>query len=125
MPASKHRLRVALVSTAALGQPGSMRAYADTLVQALARHAPEIELDLIELDPMPKHGVWSRRLQTVLMPARAWLQRSRAPDLWHVLDGSRAYVAGALGPALRESSHSSVSCGSMSGSWCTKPSMNT
>ena len=99
MPTSQHGLRVALVSTAALGQPGSMRAYADTLVQALSRHAPEIELDLIELDPMPKHGLWSRRIQTVLMPARAWMQRARAPDLWHVLDGSRAYVSRALGTA--------------------------
>lgn len=99
MPASRRGLRVALVSTAALGQPGSMRAYADTLVQALARHAPEIETELIELAPTPGTGVWSQRLQTMLMPARAWLHRARTPDLWHVLDGSRAYVARGLGAA--------------------------
>jgi glycosyltransferase involved in cell wall biosynthesis len=93
------RLRVALVSTAALDSPGSMRAYADTLLSALAEHAPDIAPELVELDPMPANGVWGRRLQTLMLPARARLLRRLAPDLWHVLDGSRAYVARALGPA--------------------------
>jgi len=74
-----------------------MRVYADTVVFALSRHAPEIRADLVELDPFPAQGVWSRRLNTLMMPARAWRQRRRSPDLWHVLDGSRAFVASALG----------------------------
>jgi hypothetical protein len=76
-----------------------MRAYADTLLAAYASHAPEILPELVELNPSPMYGVWGPRLQTVLMPARAWLQRNRKPDLWHVLDGSRAYIARALAPA--------------------------
>jgi glycosyltransferase involved in cell wall biosynthesis len=74
-----------------------MRAYADTLIDAMARHAPEMRLELVELDPEPASGLWRQRLQTVTLPARAWLQRRRAPDLWHVLDGSRAFVARTLG----------------------------
>ena len=99
MSAPPRRLRVALVSTAALARPGSMRAYAETLVQALAAHAPDIDPELVELDPEPLPSQWGQRLQTLLMPAMAWRQRKRAPDLWHVLDGSRAYVAPFLGPA--------------------------
>jgi glycosyltransferase involved in cell wall biosynthesis len=35
-------------------------------------------------------------MQTLSMPNRAWRQRRVAPDLWHVLDGSRAFIASAL-----------------------------
>jgi glycosyltransferase involved in cell wall biosynthesis len=91
-------LRVALVSTAAVGQPGSMRAYAETVAFAIARHAPEIDVELVELDPDPPRGAWRRRLSTLMIPVRAWRQRRRSPDLWHVLDGSRAFLASALGP---------------------------
>ena len=91
-------LRVRLISTAGLGQSGSMRAYADTLLHALARHAPDIEAELCELDPYPASGNWPRRLQTLFLPLKArWLRR-RPPDVWHVLDGSRAHLADALGP---------------------------
>ena len=76
-----------------------MRAYADTLMAALSNHAPEINAELVELNPSPMRWRWGQRIQTMLMPARAWLERGRAPDVWHVLDGSRAYVARALGPA--------------------------
>lgn len=76
-----------------------MRAYADTLIDALANNSPDIETELIELDPEPSSSRWGRRLQTALLPARAWQQRARAPDVWHVLDGSRAYIARALNSA--------------------------
>ena len=76
-----------------------MRAYADTLMSALAEHAPDFATELVELDPMPARNAWAQRLQTLLMPLRARQHRHRSPDLWHVLDGSRAYVARALGSA--------------------------
>ncbi len=98
MAGSQRPVRVALLSTAALDGKGSMRAYADTLLAAMACHAREIHLELVELDPAPARGPWNQRLQTLLLPLRARAQRRRAPDLWHVLDGSRAYVARALGP---------------------------
>ena len=76
-----------------------MRAYADTLMTALSNHAPDINAELVELNPSPMRWRGGQRIQTMLMPARAWLERGRAPDVWHVLDGSRAYVARALGSA--------------------------
>lgn len=88
---------VALLSTAPVGRPGSMRAYAELLVQAMARHAPEIRMDVIELDPAPPRGAWGRRLRTLSLPLRARKYGSRTPDVWHVLDASRAYLAPSLG----------------------------
>jgi len=99
MGARHARIQIALVSTASLCTPGSMRAYAETLSAAMAEHAPDFALELVELDPTPATGAWGRRLQTLLMPVRAMTLRRRSPDLWHVLDGSRAYVARALGSA--------------------------
>jgi len=89
-------LHVGLVCTAALDAPGSMRAYADVLVEAIARHAPGIEAHLVELAPAPATGAIARRLETLALPLRAWTKRCEAPDVWHVLDGSRAYIAPAL-----------------------------
>lgn len=92
-------LRVALVSTAPVDRPGSMRAYADLLVQALARHAPEIDSQLLELDPHPTPGAWYQRATMLSLPWRARRSNGLKPDLWHVLDGSRAYIASGLHPA--------------------------
>ena len=86
-------MRVALISTAHVNQPGSMRAYADVLMQALSRHAPEIEPRLLELDPRPTASGWQQRATTLALPWRARRSHGFKPDLWHVLDGSRAYVA--------------------------------
>jgi len=99
MKISSGRIRIALVSTASVGSPGSMRAYAETLMEAMAKHTPGLAPEMVELDPLPAQGAWGRRVQTLVMPARAYMQRGRSPDLWHVLDGSRAYIARALGPA--------------------------
>jgi glycosyltransferase involved in cell wall biosynthesis len=74
-----------------------MRSYADTVTFALAKHAPNVCTELVELDPYPAQGPWKRRLNTLMIPTRAWRQRRRSPDLWHVLDGSRAFLASALG----------------------------
>jgi len=90
------KLRVALVSTAAVASPGSMRAYADVLVEALHRHAPEIDAQLVELDPHPAGSGWRQRVATLALPWRARKLRALRPDLWHILDGSRAYVASGL-----------------------------
>jgi glycosyltransferase involved in cell wall biosynthesis len=99
MTALARPLRVAWLSTAARDDAGSMRAYAQTLVEALGRHAPEIEGELVELDPVAAGGRWRRRADTLLLPLRARRRRTLAPDLWHVLDGSRAHLASALGGA--------------------------
>ena len=89
------RLRVALLSTAAVGAPGSMRAYADTLIQALRAHAPGIEPELVELEPRTAKGRLGSRWQTFSQPWRARRLPQR-PQVWHVLDGSRACLASRL-----------------------------
>lgn len=89
-------LRVALVSTAPVDRPGSMRAYADLLVQAMERNAVGIEARLIELEPLPAQAGWRQRSRTLMLPWRARRLTTHPPDLWHVLDGSRAYVAEGL-----------------------------
>lgn len=90
------RLRVVLVGTAPVDLPGSMQAYAGVLQEALAAHAPGIDAQLVELDPHPGSGAWRQRLDLLALPSRARRCRKLAPDAWHVLDGSRAYVAGGL-----------------------------
>jgi glycosyltransferase involved in cell wall biosynthesis len=89
------KLRVALLSTAAIEIPGSMRAYADTLVHCLGAHAPGIEAELVELQPKEARGSLERRWQTISQPWRARQLRQR-PHLWHLLDGSRACLVGQL-----------------------------
>lgn len=89
--------RVALVSTAPLDKPGSMRAYADVLLHSMTRHAAEVEVSIVELDPVPAAGPWGRRLSTLALPLRAKRLRSIEPDVWHLLDASRAYLASGLG----------------------------
>jgi glycosyltransferase involved in cell wall biosynthesis len=90
------KVRVALVSTAGIAQPGSMRAYANVLADALSQHAAHVDARLIELQPDAADGVWARRLQTMTLPLRARRAARDVPDVWHVLDGSRAHVASAL-----------------------------
>lgn len=90
------RLVIGLVSTAAVDSPGSMRAYADTLMQSLSEHAPELEPRLVELDPVSKRPNWRRRLHSMTLPLSARRQRRLVPDCWHVLDGSYAHLASAF-----------------------------
>lgn len=88
--------RVGLISTAPVDAPGSMRAYADVIMQALARHAPDVDARLFELAPVAASGGLAQRMEMLSLPLKAWRHRRAALDLWHVLDGSRAYLASAL-----------------------------
>lgn len=90
------RLRVGLVSTAPVDVPGSMRAYADVLMKAFAQHAPDVEARMFELAPVALAGSLAQRVQMLSLPLKARRQRHAALDVWHVLDGSRAYLASAL-----------------------------
>lgn len=96
MAAPTDRLRVALVCTAPANMPGSMQAYTQTLEHALRRFAPNIDARVLRIGSKGNEGNWARRAQTLLMLTRAWALRGFSPDIWHVLDGSRAYVASAL-----------------------------
>lgn len=100
MDSSRGRaFKVGLLSTAALDSPGSMRAYVAALQQALSRHAPQVELDLIELEPAAPRSRWRRASRMATLPVRARTQRRQVPDLWHVLDGSSAALASMLDSA--------------------------
>ncbi len=98
-PGRGRAFRVGLLSTAALDSPGSMRAYVHTLQQALARHAPQVELDLVEMEPSVPHSPRQRAWRMATLPLRARAMRHGAPDLWHVLDGSSAALASLLNSA--------------------------
>ena len=88
-----------------------MRAYVQTLAEAMARHVPSIELDLIELEPAPAPSRWRRGLRMLTLPARARRCRDVAPDLWHVLDGSNAHLATDLRSApLMVTVHDIIPC---------------
>jgi len=75
-----------------------MRAYAETLQIAMASHAPLIGTEMIGLGAASVGGRWAQRMASVSLLARARAVRGLHPDIWHVLDGSRAYVAATLGP---------------------------
>ncbi len=90
-------LRIGLVDTSNPDQPGSMREYADTLEHALGAHASEIAIERHQLFTTTSRTRWSRRLQTLGLLRRSWGLRARQVDVWHHLDGSRAYLGLALG----------------------------
>jgi glycosyltransferase involved in cell wall biosynthesis len=93
------RYRIGLVSTSLPNDKGSMRAYVETVQDALARHAPHVETEVLELAEAARQGVFGKGLGVVAQHLRARRARRRAPDLWHVLDGSQAHVASAFGSA--------------------------
>lgn len=74
-----------------------MRAYVETVQDALARHAPEVETEVLELAGEARNGLLGRGVGVATQHWRARRARRRAPDLWHVLDGSQAHVASAFG----------------------------
>ncbi len=84
------RLRIGLVCTAPIGAPGSMSAYREVLMAALSEFAPQIEVETVQLGLPPSAGRWRQRWHTMSMPFA--LYRRSPPDIWHILDGSRAYV---------------------------------
>ncbi|MGQ0799763.1 MAG: glycosyltransferase [Pseudomarimonas sp.] len=90
-------MRIGLIDTSRPEQPGSMREYADTLKQALIRHANALQVEMFNVSSVPGRSGWARRQDSVAMARRAWRLRSSPVDVWHILDGSRAYVGLALG----------------------------
>ena len=95
------KLRVVLIETASMGQKGSMVRYADQVADILSRinHSVQIQTRRIQLAPpmtllkwLPApfrarlHHVW------VAWTAITRLARQQA-DLFHIIDGSHAYVA--------------------------------
>jgi glycosyltransferase involved in cell wall biosynthesis len=85
------------VSTALPKDKGSMRAYVETVRDALSRHAPGIETEVVEIAVADTPSVLVRGLGVAAQHWRARRARRLAPDLWHVLDGSQAHVSRALG----------------------------
>lgn len=73
-----------------------MRAYADTLTAAIDRYLPNIAYTRVELAEDTDGSGRAERWQTVALPFRLRRQRRLAPDLWHILDGSRAYMTSVL-----------------------------
>ncbi|MGA8260554.1 MAG: glycosyltransferase family 1 protein [Arenicellales bacterium] len=90
-------LRVRLVSTSPAGLSGSMPAYGEELLAAFAEHVSDVDLRMVQFAGRTRHGAWARRLQMVSLVGRAVVARPDC-DLWHVLDGSRAF----LGTVLRK-----------------------
>ena len=90
-------LRVQLVSTATADSPGSMLAYGGELVAAFAEYVPDVELRTTWLARRVSRSASGRRLQMVAFVGKAMAAKPDC-DLWHVLDGSRAF----LGTALRK-----------------------
>lgn len=76
-----------------------MRAYVGSVQDALARHAPSIRAEVVELAQLASTGLLGRALGMAAQHWRARRARRATPDLWHVLDGSQAHLARALGPA--------------------------
>jgi glycosyltransferase involved in cell wall biosynthesis len=74
-----------------------MRAYVETVQDALVQHAPRLRAEILELAPGEAVDLLGRGLGVVRQHWRARRARRRAPDLWHVLDGSQAHVARAFG----------------------------
>lgn len=87
-------LRVGLICSAPISAPGSMAAYRDVLIAAMERFAPELKLELLTLGLSPSESHSRQRWHTLTMPLAA--RKAKTPDVWHVLDGSRAYIAFAL-----------------------------
>ncbi len=73
-----------------------MSEYARTLVDLLRCHVPDLQLEHRCLAPVVRRGRLATRFDALLLLARAARLRGRPVDVWHVLDGSRAYVAAAL-----------------------------
>lgn len=86
-------MRVALLSTAPPGATGSMAIYADLVARSVAAVAPEIELVTVPLLRRPLSGGRSR---LAAMAAARWRASRVDADVLHWLDGSHAYLAGAI-----------------------------
>lgn len=86
-------MRVALLSAAPPSATGSMAIYADLVARSVAAVAPEIELISLPLLRRPLSGGRSR---LAAMAAARWRASRVQADVFHWLDGSHAYLAGAI-----------------------------
>lgn len=117
-------LNVALLDASAPDEPGSMRAYADVLEAALRRHGRGVACVRVEVGSAVLAGRWSRRLSKLAMLWRVVQQRHLKPDLWHVLDGSHAFLAAAL-PSRRlvVTAHDIIPCLQAAGRFVGAPAV--
>lgn len=99
-----------MLCTARHRDPGSMRAFADAVLAALDQQA-QVEANLFEIADASDAGVLAARMETLLLPVRAFGRRRHRPDVWHILDGSRAYIGLALGAGrLVVTAHDVIPC---------------
>lgn len=92
-------LRVVFVDASDLAQPGSMRAYAETIHEMMQRHRRRFEFRLETLGGPSGSSRWTQRLHSLALLGRARSIHHQQPAVWHILDGSRAYLSVALGNA--------------------------
>ena len=95
---SSSSIRVALVSTAPEGQPGSMRRYADIAAHALSATDLPVRVSRPELAaPLPGLSRFSRKgiskLHHLTVAANALIRGCGGADILHLVDASHAYVA--------------------------------
>jgi glycosyltransferase involved in cell wall biosynthesis len=86
-------MRVALLSAAAPDATGSMAIYTELVTHSLAAVAPGTELITVPLLRQPLTGGLSR---LTAMAAARWRTGCMEADVYHWLDGSHAYMAGAI-----------------------------
>lgn len=93
--------RIVLVDTAPVGQQGSMSRYADLVQRAIGADIStrvRVSLPVGVSDCLgPRLGTWVQHVWRLTM-GRHILARQQA-DVFHVLDGSHAYIAAHLDPA--------------------------
>ncbi len=92
-------MRVALISARPPGFGASMGIYADLVLAALQRHAPEVQAAPVSL--LPQHPAGHRQLAgragLLIQMTLAWAASRRVQaDVVHLLDGSFGYMAGGL-----------------------------
>ncbi|MBK1645072.1 hypothetical protein CKO25_10490 [Thiocapsa imhoffii] len=94
------RLRVALLSTASPGMPGSMSVYAELVARGLATSAPEWEVELVQLLGAHEDANGGRLMERFNRVSSTFVARGRAQaakaDVYHLLDASFGYMVAGL-----------------------------
>lgn len=94
------RLRIALLSTASPGAPGSMSVYADLVARELATFAPQWDVELVQLLGERKYAPGGRLMERFSRVRGILVTRRRAEavkaDVYHLLDGSFGYMVAGL-----------------------------
>lgn len=92
------RTTIALLSTAPPSEPGSMGGYGEMVLDALSNHTPQFDPVLVSVcDTRVASGSIARRFARMgmIFSARRRAREVRA-DVFHVLDGSFAYLIGGI-----------------------------